>query len=428
MREQAGAIAHAQQNIFGGHTAVQSFVSEMNQVFPQHLQHYFLCNSGSEAVDNAVKIARAATGGRPNVVCFDGGFHGRTIGAMSLTTSKVVYRQGMGPGIPGVHVVPYPYCLHCKWQGEVGMRGYPLEPACAPFFAADEEKGGASSSSSSRPARECCNAYSDALDMLFSTATHPKETAAVIVEPVLGEGGFLTPPPGFMKKLRSLADRHGFLLIADEVQSGAGRTGKWWGHQHFDDAAMQPDLMVFAKGVASGYPMAGVAAREGIFEKLPAGTLGGTYGGNAVACAAGAATLRAIREEGMVENAARMGARLQQGLVELAKRHRSIVDVRGRGLMVGIEFGGGAGGGGGKATARRSNPTPCSPAGAAGAVARAAAKRGVLLMPAGAREAMRFLPPLNVSAEEVDACLEATDKALGEVFGSGSGGAAAAAR
>jgi 4-aminobutyrate aminotransferase len=421
VREQAGQIAHAQQNIFGGHTALEKFVEQMNHSFPKDLQHYFLCNSGSEAVDNAVKIARAATGGRPNVVCFEGGFHGRTIGAMSLTTSKVVYRQGMGPGIPGVHVVPYPYCLHCKWQGEVGMRGYPLEPACAPFFSSDGGAAASSSSSSSSPspARECCNAYSDALDMLFSTATHPKETAAVIVEPVLGEGGFLTPPPGFMKKLRQLADRHGFLLIADEVQSGAGRTGRWWGHQHFDEEAMQPDLMVFAKGVASGYPMAGVAAREGIFERLPGGTLGGTYGGNAVACAAGAATLRAIREEGMVENAAKMGARLQVGLVELAKRHGSIVDVRGRGLMVGIEFGkeeeeAAAGGGSGK---KRGNPGRCSPSGAAGAVARAAAKRGVLLMPAGAREAMRFLPPLNVSAEEVDACLEATDAALAEVFG-----------
>jgi 4-aminobutyrate aminotransferase len=399
------------------------FVDEMNQVFPKHLQRYFLCNSGSEAVDNAVKIARAATGGRPNVVCFDGGFHGRTIGAMSLTTSKVVYRQGMGPGIAGVHVAPYPYCLHCKWQGEVGMRGYPLEPACAPFFPEGGAAPSAASSSPAAPARECCNAYSDSLDLLFSTATHPKETAAVIVEPILGEGGFLTPPPGFMKKLRALADAHGFLLIADEVQSGAGRTGRWWGHEHFDASAMQPDLMVFAKGVASGYPMAGVAAKEGIFERLPPGTLGGTYGGSAVGCAAGAATLKAIREEGMVSNAAERGVQLQRGLVRLAEKHPEIVDVRGRGLMVGIEFGGGggkggAGGGGGKARPR-GNPSPCPVKGAAGAVAKAAAERGVLLMPAGAREAMRFLPPLNVSAEEVDECLRVTDEALAEVFGSG---------
>lgn len=217
VKTQSEKIAHAQQNIFGGHTALVDFVDEMNQVFPPELQRYFLCNSGSEAVDNAVKIARAATGSRPNVVCFEGGFHGRTIGAMSLTTSKVIYRQGMGPGIPGVHVAPYPYCLHCRWQGAVGMRGYPLAPACAPFFGSEAEAGGnggngngasssSSSSSSSPAARECCNAYAESLDTLFATATHPKETACVIVEPVLGEGGFLTPPPGFFKKLRALAD------------------------------------------------------------------------------------------------------------------------------------------------------------------------------------------------------------------------------
>ena len=424
MQRQASQIAHAQQNIFGAHAALADFVAELNHVVPRDLQRYFLCNSGSEAVDNAVKIARAATGGRPNVVAFDGGFHGRTIGAMSLTTSKVVYRQNMGPGIPGVHVAPYPYCLHCKWQGEVGMRGYPLAPACPPFFA-DDERG---NDATARPAaRECCNAYADALDLLFATATHPQETAAVIVEPVLGEGGFLTPPPGFMRKLRALADQHGFLLIADEVQSGVGRTGAWWAHELFDDAAMRPDLLIFAKGVASGYPMAGVAARQGLFDKLPPGTLGGTYGGNAVACAAGAATLRAIREEGMVANAAERGAQLQKGLVALAAKHPAIVDVRGRGLMVGIEFGGGGGGAAAAAGAsgaaaaaagkRRGNPSPCAPKGAAGAVAKAAAKRGVLLMPAGARESMRFLPPLNVSAAEVDECLAATDAALGEVFG-----------
>jgi 4-aminobutyrate aminotransferase len=181
---------------------------------------------------------------------------------------------------------------------------------------------------------------------------------------------------------------------------------------------MQPDLMVFAKGVASGYPMAGVAAKEGIFEKLPAGTLGGTYGGSAIGCAAGAATLRAIREEGMVSNAAERGIQLQKGLVKLAEKHPAIVDVRGRGLMVGIEFGGEKGGGS-DGKKRRGNPAPCPVKGAAGAVAKAAAKRGVLLMPAGAREAMRFLPPLNVSAEEVDECLRVTDEAIGEVFGSG---------
>ncbi|KAF8061932.1 davT [Scenedesmus sp. PABB004] len=378
VREQAGTIVHAQQNIFAGHTKQVELDGHLSRIMPPRLTKYFYCNSGSEAVDNAVKIARAATG-RQAVIAFDGGFHGRTLGAMALTSSKVVYRQHFGPLMPGVHIAPYPYCLHCKVQVEKGHSGYHVAPYCQPF---DDPAN-----------RVCCNAPLEALEWMLAQQVHPGDVAALIIEPVLGEGGFLTPPPGFLAGLRRLADAHGMLLIADEVQSGAGRTGTWWGHQQFDGA--DPDMVIFAKGIASGYPMAGVATKEHLFDNMQPGTMGGTYGGNAVACAAAVATIEAIEGEGMLGNAAARGVQLMRGLVALADKY-PITDVRGRGLMVGAEFGSGASG-----AARLK-----AEKGLAGRITAAAFKRSkLLLMAAGARESIRVLPPLNVSEAEVDAAL-----------------------
>eukprot|EP00877_Chromochloris_zofingiensis_P004955 jgi/Chrzof1/14460/Cz09g03230.t1 len=385
VQQQAATLVHAQQNIFAAHEKVAELVQHLSQVMPAHLSRYFLCNSGSEAVDNAIKIARGVTR-RQNIIAFDGGFHGRTYGAMALTSSKVIYRQGFGPFVPGVHIAPYPYCLHCKWQQSQKRSGYHVEPYCEPFDKPEN--------------RRCCNAPLEALEWMFQMQTHPSDTAAIILEPILGEGGFLTPPPGFYKRLRELCDQHGILLIADEVQAGAGRTGKWWGHQHFE--ASTPDLLIFAKGIASGYPFAGVAAREGYFETLPAGSLGGTYGGNAVACAAAVATMQAIESDNMITNAQQRGTQLMTGLVGLTKKY-PIIDIRGRGLMVGVEFGGKDGG-------------YQAEKGTSSAIQKAAFKRKVLFMPAGARESMRFLPPLNVTQEEVDMALDVFDKSCAEVF------------
>jgi len=386
VQDQATKIVHAQQNIFGAHTAMAALLERLPSIMPDHLPSYFFCSSGSEAVDNAVKIARAVTG-RQNIIAFDGGFHGRTLGAMALTTSKVVYRQNFGPLIPGVFIAPYPYCLYCKWQEAQGFSGYHVAPYCQPF---DEPSK-----------RVCCNAPLEALEQMLIQTTAPSETAAIILEPILGEGGFLTPPPGFMGALRRICDKHGILLIADEVQSGAGRTGTWWGHQQFEES--KPDLMIFAKGIASGYPFAGVAARDGFFDKLVPGTMGGTYGGNAVSCAAAAATIDAIVEDGMLDNAKARGQQLMQGLARLSSSY-PITDIRGRGLMVGLEFGG-------KDGSRNAEK------GVVGKVMKAAFKRNLLTMGAGARESMRILPPLNVSKEEIEHGLEGFEGALKDVFG-----------
>ncbi|EFJ48529.1 hypothetical protein VOLCADRAFT_90848 [Volvox carteri f. nagariensis] len=472
VRRQAGRVVHAQQNVFGAHEAMVDLYDRLSAVLPPSLDTYFLANSGAEAVDNAVKIARAATG-RQNVIAFEvsprgpasslipacftsssthGGFHGRTLGSMALTSSKTIYRQGFGPLMPGVHIAPYPYCLHCKAQVARGHAGYPYpaEQAASAAAAAaagygDSSGGGCSSSStmSSQAARDisCCGGPLESLEWMLSTQTAPADTAAVILEPLLGEGGFLVPPPGFLEGLRKLCNKHGILLIADEVQAGAGRTGRWWGHQHWlpttNTAAPSqpqsqpsaeavgggPDLVVFAKGIASGYPLAGVAMRRELVpaSKMPPGTLGGTYGANAVACAAASATIDVINGEGLVRNAAVRGVQLMTGLAELAAQLPPglIADVRGRGLMVGVEFGGGVscgggeGGGGSGPSAPRYTPAR---KGVASAITKACAARGMLLLTAGARECIRFLPPLTISQEEVRQALDTFGEVCREVL------------
>jgi len=364
IQEQAARLVHGQQNVFAANLPLARLCDRLAKVTPTGLDMFLFVNSGSEAVENAVKVARAHTG-RQNVVAFQGGYHGRTYGAMALTSSKSVYGVGFGPLMPGVRTTYYPDCLHCPGGGK-GRRA-----------------GG-----------ECCGWWHEQLLWTLKTQTDPSDTAAVIVEPVLGEGGFLTPPAGFFDALRRVCDDRGILLIVDEVQSGAGRTGHWWAHQGLMSEHLRPDIMVFAKGIASGMPLGGIAARPELFAKCPPASLGGTYGGNPVAAAAAVATIDAIEEDGMIENARAMGERLAEGLREVQRQcGDALLDVRGRGLMMAVEFGAG-------------HP------GIAGRVARAAAERGVLLMTAGARDIIRFLPPLNVTAAEVDAAVAAFGEAV----------------
>ncbi|GFR42874.1 hypothetical protein Agub_g3866 [Astrephomene gubernaculifera] len=442
VRQQAGKIVHAQQNVFGAHEPLIDLYDKLSAVLPPSLDSYFLANSGSEAVDNALKIARAATG-RQNVIAFEGSFHGRTLGALSVTNSKYIYRRGFGPLPSGVVVAPYPYCLHCKAQCATCHSGYPSV---------------ARQGQQQPPEADCCGGPLESLELLLATQSSPSDTAAVIIEPILGEGGFLTPPPGFLASVRRLCSKHGIMMIVDEVQAGAGRTGRWWGHQHWlpEGGEQQygssnssntnsiigadggPDMLIFAKGIASGYPLAGLAVRRGLVgaDRMPPGTLGGTYGGNAVACAAAAATIDVIQREGLLANAEARGAQLRAGLAAIAAELPAglIADIRGRGLMVGLEFGGrseggsssGAGcdgkggcgsgeGGCGSGSSKPSRFTPASK-GVAAAITQACGARGMLLLSAGVRECVRFLPPLTVSAEEMDTALGIFREACREVL------------
>lgn len=297
-QEQVGKLIHGQANIVY-HKPMLDLVEQLVPIVPAPLDTFFFSNSGAEAIEAAVKLARAATG-RPNIISFVGGFHGRTNATMALTSSKAAYRSNYAPLASGIHIAPYPYAYR------MGM-----SPAQAAGFCLDE------------------------LEYMLETQTAPDQVAGILVEPVLGEGGYIVPPDGFLEGLQRIANKYGILLIADEVQSGFGRTGKWFGHQHWN---VTPDIMVMAKGLASGFPLSGIAARKETMAKWAPGSHGGTYGGNAVACAAGAATIRAIKEDGMIENAARLGPVMLGGLKDIQEEFPIIGDVRGLGLMAATEF------------------------------------------------------------------------------------------
>lgn len=363
IRAQAGLLLHGQANLVT-HKPMLELVEELRTIVPPSLDGFFFSNSGAEAVEGALKLARHATK-RPNVIVFQGSFHGRTVATMTMTTSKTIYKNGYQPLMPGVFVTPYPYALKYGW---------------------DEEK----------TSQWCL----EELELLLQMQTAPEETAAIFIEPVLGEGGYVVPPTSFMKGVRKICDQHGILMVADEVQSGFGRTGKWFGHQHF---GIEPDIMTVAKGLASGMPISGVISRLDLMKKWLPGSHGGTYGGNAVAAAAGVATIRAIKEDRMIENAVARGSQLISGLCHLREKYPQIADVRGLGLMVGTEFRDAAGKPDKKITK---------------AVQHECADRNMMLLTAGPWDnTIRWIPPLNVTESQMheglkifEASLEAATK------------------
>jgi 4-aminobutyrate aminotransferase len=347
-QRQVGTLIHAQYTTVM-HRPLLTLVERMGEVLPRSLDRMFFANSGSEAIEAALRLSRQATG-RPNVVVFHGGFHGRTVAAASMTTSGTKFRSGFSPLMAGVHVAPFP---------DPGHFGWPVEQATD--FALRQ------------------------LDYILQTLTAPADTAAFFVEPVLGEGGYVPANERFFAGLRERADKHGILLVVDEVQTGFGRTGKFWGGEHFD---AKPDILVTAKGLASGFPLSGIAASAELMDKAWPGSQGGTYGANAVACAAAVATLDVIRDEKLVEKSAQRGSQLKEALQLVADKHEAITDVRGLGLMIGNEFRDADG-----------KPDPVT----AAAAQQEAASRGLLLLTCGAwGQVVRFIPALVVSSDQVD--------------------------
>ena len=297
----------------------------------------FLTNSGTEAVEGAIKLARYATG-RQNIIAMIGSFHGRSLGSVSLTASKVKYRTGFGPLLPGVYHTVF----------------------------GDEQH----------------------LDVLFRRLVAPSEVAAIVVEPILGEGGYVLPPPGWFRYLRDLCDRHGIVLVADEVQSGMGRTGEMWAIQHF---GVEPDILLAGKGIASGMPLGAIVARESLMT-WDVGAHGSTYGGNPLACAAALATLELI-ENGLMDNAREVGGYLLECLRRVGERHASITDVRGLGFMIGVEF---------------------DDAETMHAVEQAAFHKGLLVLGCG-DSVIRMSPPLVFEREQADTALRIFDEVVAEV-------------
>lgn len=329
-------------------------------ISPEGLDQVFLNNSGAEAVEASIKLARRATG-RSEIIAFTGAFHGRTYGALTLTASKSKYREGMGPFLPGVHHVRYPHCFrHCDHG----------------------------------PDRPCPIARGDDLDHLFATTVPPDSVAAIIVEPLQGEGGFVVPPPTFLPRLREICDEHGILLICDEVQSGFGRTGRFFCVDH---TGVHPDIMCVAKAFGNGLPIAGIVARHSVMSTWHAGEHGSTYGGNAVACAAAVAVIDTLRSERLPERAAMLGKRVMTRLQRWKDEIDEVGDVRGLGLMIGIEM------------MRGDNPA----ADVAHNVQRRCVERDLLILTCGIDDnVIRLLPPLTITEDELDKGLDILEECL----------------
>ena len=359
IQEQAGGLIFGQMNVVVTPKAIE-LAEKLNEITPPSIDRFFFSNSGAEAVEASVKLARQATG-RRNLIVMQGSFHGRTHQTMAMTTSKYVYRKDYQP-LPGaIFVAPFPDAYYYGW---------------------DEEE-----------ATEFCLKQ---LDLLLHSQTSPGETAAIIIEPVLGEGGYVPAPEGYMQAVRQLCDEHGILLILDEVQSGFGRTGKFFAFEH---AGIEPDIIVMAKGLASGMPISAIASRAELMAHWTPGTHGGTYGGgNAIALAAACATIDVIQDEGLVANAAEMGLYLTTKLVELQKKYPVMGDIRGRGLMVAIEF-------------TDANGAP--DAATSNAVLAGCLERNLLLLNCGSyQNVIRWIPPLIVTREQIDEAVGIFEQAM----------------
>jgi 4-aminobutyrate aminotransferase len=321
----------------------------------------FFTNSGAEALEAALKLARWHTG-RSRALAFFGAFHGRTYGAMSLSGSKLVHRRGFSPLVPDIHHVPFPRgCQGCIKPNDV------------------------------------CACVAQIEETVLRRIAPPDEIAALFVEPIQGEGGYHVPPPGFLPALRTLCDRHGILLVADEVQTGFGRTGKLFAVQHWN---VEPDILCLAKGIASGMPLGAIVARGDVMD-WPPGSHASTYGGNPVSCRAALATLTLLEHQ-YIDNAANLGTQLTQGLQHLQRKHACVGDIRGLGLMQAMDL-------------VRPGAQSTPDAALRDDVVQAAFRRGLLLLGCG-ESAIRFCPPLCITAEQVQTALTILDSVLASQF------------
>lgn len=320
-------------------------------------------NSGTEAIEAAMKLARYATG-RKKFIAFYNAFHGRTFGALSLTASKPVQRRGFGPFLEGVTHVPYPYCYRCPSRPEAGG----CNPACLRVIE----------------------------EQLFKTILSPDEVAAIVFEPIQGEGGYVVPPQVFFEELKSLSRKYGILLIADEVQSGMGRTGRMFAVQHF---GLEPDIIAIAKGIASGLPLGAIVASAGLMT-WPPGSHASTFGGNPISCVAALETIRLLEEE-LMQNAADIGHYLISGLTKMMERHSMIGDVRGRGLMIGVEL-------------VKDRQTKEKAVQWRDQAVQSCFRKGLLILGCG-ENTLRLMPPLVVNREQADTALQILDEVFSDL-------------
>jgi len=338
VRAQAECAIHLQMSTVVSDRVLE-LIDRMQPHLPRCLDSFFFANTGAEAVENAMRLARQTTG-RDAIIAFQGGFHGRTAATLAVTTSAAGHRgTRSGPQLGCSYFAPYPYAYH----------------GVSEDFALEQ------------------------LELLLRQQVQASDVAAVLIEPVLGDGGYVVAPPAFMRALRAFCDRNGFLLICDEVQCGYGRTGKMFAIEH---SGVVPDMLITAKGLASGFPLSAVIARSEVTAKQAKGCVGGTYGGNTVACAAAVATLDVFEQEGVLENANARSAQAFEALRALQREGALIGDVRGQGLMIGVEFEAGY-------------------PGIAGRVMKKCLERGMIVLTASAFETLRLIPPLTITEVEM---------------------------
>ncbi|KAJ7204746.1 pyridoxal phosphate-dependent transferase [Mycena pura] len=379
--DQCMDIVHVQCSI-AFHEPYLRLIQKLLPIMPDpSLDSFFFWNSGSEAVEATLKLARTVTG-RQNFICMQGAYHGRTFGAMAVTRSKTIYSKGVAPLMPGVFTMPFPF-----WH-QLGL------PPSTPESTLVAQ-----------------SLYQ--LELLLAQQTAPSDTAAIIVEPVLGEGGYVPAPAAFLKGLREVCDKHGILLIADEVQCGFARTGTFFA---IEESGVRPDIMVIAKGLANGFPLSGVISRKELTDKLQPGSFGGTYAGNAVSCAAACAVVDAMHAEDILLNVRARSAELLASLHGLKAAYPGhILDVRGRGLMLAVEFATPAGPG----AAHDAVASPQVGKTLAARVAKRCIEKGMLILTTSVYEVVRFIPPLNISAADLKKGAEIFKEAVEEVVREG---------
>jgi len=366
-QEQAGKLVHGQINIAFQKPYLELVESLLPLMPHKSLDTFFFWNSGAEAVEAAVKLARHATK-KQNIIVMQGSYHGRTFGTMAMTRSKTVYGEGYSPLMPGVFSVPFPYCAQCSI---------------------------ASASNGTYDFENCCMDPVLQLELLLKRETAPSDTAAIFIEPVLGEGGYVPPPAEYLAKVREICDKNNILLVADEVQSGYGRTGKMFAIEHW---GVRPDILIMAKGIANGFPLSAIVSRKELMDTQKPGSMGGTYAGNAVSCAAGVAVAKAFHDEKILENVNARGAELRAMLKEAqsaSKTGKMIYDVRGLGLMQALE---------------------CRPGhGYASKIQAKCMEKDMLVLTTSIYDTLRFIPPLNITQEDMAKGCQILKEAIEEV-------------
>ena len=366
IKEQCNRFLHYSLTDFYYDPAVE-LAKKLSKITPGKFEKkIFFCNSGAEAVEGALKIARGHfKGSRQYIMAYIGAFHGRLFGSMALTSSKPVQRKWFSPLLPGVEHVPYPYCYRCPWRQNYPECGY----WCVDFIE----------------------------DYYFKKYVPPDETACIIFEPIQGEGGYVVPPPEYWGHIRKLCDKYGILMISDEVQAGMGRTGRWFGIEHWN---VTPDLIAIAKGIAAGLPLGAVVGRSEIMD-LPRGSHASTFGGNPVSCAAASAVIDVIEGEKLLENASKIGEYTMKRFEEFQEKYELIGDVRGKGLMIGVEL----------VKDRRSKEPAVKEL---SKILLKCFKKGVAVIGAG-KSTIRIAPPLTISMELMEKAIDIIGESIGEV-------------